>query len=41
MRTTVSGKNIDNTNALKERVEKKHPSLKDIQPDTEAQATLR
>lgn len=41
MRTKVSGKNIDITNALKDRVEKKLSKFeKYFSPDTEAQATL-
>jgi putative sigma-54 modulation protein len=41
MRTTVSGKNIDITNALKERVEKKLSNFERyFGPDTEAHATL-
>lgn len=41
MRTKVSGKNIDITDALKERTEKKLSKFgKYFSPDTEAQATL-
>ena len=41
MRTKVSGKNIEITNALKDRVEKKLSKFeKYFSPDTEAQATL-